>query len=89
MKNTFSTASGCMFFIINQFQYLYINWPAKITNQRKVKQNPVSMVIKERKCRWMGNILRREQTNITRQAIDWNPQGQEDEVDQSRPREGL
>ena len=31
--------------------------------------------MKKRKLRWIGHTLREPPTNITRQALTWNPQG--------------
>ena len=59
-------------------QILRIRWPEKISNQelwRRTNQTPIINTIKERKWRWIGHILRRPPTNITRHALDWNPQG--------------
>jgi hypothetical protein len=28
-----------------------------------------------RKWKWIGHTLRKDQNNITRQGLDWNPQG--------------
>ena len=56
---------------------LRIRWPEKISNQelwRKTNQTPIIDTIKRRKWRWIGHIIRRPQQNITRHALDWNPQ---------------
>jgi len=34
----------------------------------------ITNTIKKRNRVWIGHILRRPQSNITRQALDWNPQ---------------
>lgn len=55
-----------------------IFWPNVITNNRlwaETKQHPVATEIKKRKWNWIGHILRRPSNDITRNAIDWNPQG--------------
>ena len=31
--------------------------------------------IKKRKWGWIGHSLRKSRSNVTRQALDWNPQG--------------
>nr|KAG5711937.1 hypothetical protein BaRGS_026378 [Batillaria attramentaria] len=31
--------------------------------------------VRRRKWRWVGHTLRKEPCNITRQALEWNPQG--------------
>lgn len=58
---------------------LGIRWPEKITNNdlwRRTKQQPVQNTIRTRKWKWIGHTLRKSENNITRQALDWNPQGQ-------------
>ena len=55
-----------------------IKWPIKISNKnlwQRTKQEPVSRTITTRKWKWLGHTLRKPNTNITRQALDWNPQG--------------
>jgi hypothetical protein len=57
---------------------LNIRWPERITNTelwRRTNQTPIFQTIKQRKWHWIGHILRRPQNNITKQALDWNPQG--------------
>ena len=57
---------------------LNIRWLERISNEelwRRTKQMSVMRTIKERKWKWLGHILRREQTNIIRKALDWNPKG--------------
>jgi hypothetical protein len=58
-------------------QILNIRWPERITNTelwRRTNQTPIVQTIKQRKWHWIGHFLRRPQ-NITKQALDWNPQG--------------
>jgi hypothetical protein len=55
---------------------LRIWWPKIISNKELWEttwQIPVSSEIKMRK--WIGHTLRKDQNNITRQGLDWNPQG--------------
>lgn len=57
---------------------LGVRWPDTINNEelwRRTGQREVRYEILERKWKWIGHILRRDQTNIARQALDWNPQG--------------
>jgi len=57
---------------------LKIRWPEKISNEQlwyKTKQIPMETEIKTRKWSWIGHTLRKPASNITRQALDWNPQG--------------
>ena len=59
-------------------QILRIKWPETISNEelwRRTQQRPIPEAINERKWRWVGHTLRRDPTSITRQALDWNPQG--------------
>lgn len=58
---------------------LKIFWPKKIRNTvllRKCKQEPIDIEIRRRKWGWLGHTLRRDADSISRQALDWNPQGQ-------------
>ncbi|KAI8115934.1 LINE-1 reverse transcriptase like protein [Lucilia cuprina] len=57
---------------------LKIFWPNTISNTQLwelTAQTPVEHDIRRRKWRWIGHALRRRQSDITRYAIDWNPQG--------------
>ena len=57
---------------------LNIRWPEKISNKelwQKTNQPPVEEELKRRKWRWIGNTLMKPKHNITRQALQWNPQG--------------
>ena len=55
-----------------------IKWPTKISNKNLwqiTNQEPTANTIKARKWKWIGHTLRKENTNVTRHALDWNPQG--------------
>ena len=57
---------------------LNIRLPEKISNKelwQKTNQPPVEEELKRRKWRWIGHTLRKPKHNITRQALQWNPQG--------------
>ncbi len=57
---------------------LKIFWPNTISNvdlHRRAEILPVSDIIKTRKWRWLGHTLRKEDDDITKQALRWNPQG--------------
>ena len=57
---------------------LKIRWPEKITNLdlwNRTKQKPVSQEIAQRKWGWIGHTLRKSHDNVTKQSLDWNPQG--------------
>ena len=58
-------------------QILKIHWPEKITNKelwQRSRQKSVEVDIKERKWKWMGHTWRKGPTNLTYQALEWNPQ---------------
>ena len=57
---------------------LNIRWPEKISNKelwQKTNQPPGEEELKRRKWMWIGYTLRKPKHNITRQALQWNPQG--------------
>ena len=57
---------------------LNIRWPKTIRIQdllEQTKQRPVELEIRRRKWTWIGHTLRKPRDNITRQALQWNPQG--------------
>ena len=57
---------------------LNIRWPEVVSNEQlwdKTKQTPIETEIRKRKWGWIGHMLRKPASNITRQALDWNPQG--------------
>ena len=59
-------------------QIIKIRWPDTISNTelwRQTKQDPIAQQISRRKWRWIGHTLRKKPTDITRQALGWNPQG--------------
>ena len=43
---------------------------------RRTKQRKVGEEIKMRKFRWLGHTLRKSNEDITKQSLQWNPQGQ-------------
>ena len=57
-----------------------VRWPDTISNQsllERTGQEPIMTNIRKRKWKWIGHTLRREQDNIAKHALEWNPQGQE------------
>ena len=57
---------------------LKIYWPEKISNNdlwMKTQQLPAADEIGRRRWRWIGHTLRKPESNTTRQALTWNPQG--------------
>ena len=64
--------NGCLRKILGIF------WPETINNNdlwQRTEQLEAEEEIKRRKWRWIGHTLRKPPTNITRQALTWNPQG--------------
>ncbi|RUS86265.1 hypothetical protein EGW08_005957 [Elysia chlorotica] len=52
-----------------------------ITNKElwdRTKQTPTETEIRKRKWGWIGHTLRKTVSNISRQALEWNPQGTEE-----------
>ena len=47
----------------------------KRTTMGQDETNPIETEIRKRKWGWIGHTLRKPASNITRQALDWNPQG--------------
>ena len=65
-------ANRCLKNILN------IRWPEVVPDEElwnKTKQVTLETERKKRKWRWIGHTLRKPAANITRQALDWNPQG--------------
>jgi len=59
-------------------QIIGIFWPNVITNEElwaRTGQEDVETTIKRRKWKWIGHTLRKAPNNITRMAMEWNPQG--------------
>jgi len=57
---------------------LRIFWPDQITNNelwKRTKQPKIDLQIRKRKWGWLGHTLRKPMEDITRQALEWNPQG--------------
>jgi len=56
----------------------HIRWPEKIRNAelwQRAGQEPVESQILKRKWGWIGHTLRKPKSSVTRQALQWNPQG--------------
>lgn len=57
---------------------LRVRWPDTVSNidlWRRTKQQPIDITIKHRRWKWIGHTLRKPNSNITKQALEWNPQG--------------
>ena len=78
-KTSQSLNNKLQVFINSHLRYiLKVRWPNKITNKelwKKTKQEEISTTIKRRKWSWIGHTLRKDPTNTTKQALDYNPQG--------------
>ena len=49
--------------------------PSAIKNYGETKQQPINLTIRSRRWKWIGHTLRKANNNITKQALEWNPQG--------------
>uniref|UniRef100_A0A0L8HW01 Endonuclease-reverse transcriptase n=1 Tax=Octopus bimaculoides TaxID=37653 RepID=A0A0L8HW01_OCTBM len=59
-------------------QILHLKWFNRVPNTnlwKRANQEPIPVQIRQRKWRWIGDTLQKEPSNVTRQALDWNPQG--------------
>ena len=57
---------------------LKVYWPDKISNEELWKRTDaknVETTIKERKWKWIGHNLRKKDGSISKEILDWNPQG--------------
>ena len=57
---------------------LGIQWMDKVSNKdlwERTSQIQIEIDILKRRWGWLGHTLRKPNTNITRQALTWNPQG--------------
>jgi len=57
---------------------LRIWWPNVISNEdlwRVTGQEDINLEIRKRKLRWIGHTLRKEDGDIPKAALLWNPQG--------------
>ena len=66
---------------------LRIFWPNKITNEelhRRTNTTPLSIVVKKRRWRWIGHVLRMEEMAIPKVAMRWTPIGKRS---RGRPKE--
>ena len=57
---------------------LNIHWPEVISNEElwgRTHQSRIEESIKRRKWKWIEHMLWKPENNITRSALEWNPQG--------------
>ena len=55
-----------------------VNWPNRISNDdlwKDTEQLPPPMQIRKHKWTWIGHTIRKDTRSITRQSLQWNPQG--------------
>lgn len=78
-RTTFATVKRVQTFTNSCLRrILQVFWPNTISNTElweETKQIPVDQELLQRRWRWLGHTLRKPPTNITRQALTWNPQG--------------
>ena len=68
-------------------QILQLKWHYRVPNTElwnRANWAPMSIQIRHRKWKWVGHTLRKDPSNVTRQALDWNPQGK---TKQGRPKQ--
>ena len=59
-------------------QLLRVRWPEKISNEelhRRTRTIKVSETIKQRKWKWIGHVLRMDDSRICTTALTWQPEG--------------
>jgi hypothetical protein len=75
---TFTFVNRCLRYI------LIIWWPNIISSKDLWKitgQEDINLEIRKRKIRWIGHTLRKEDGEIPKAALLWNPQGSRREED--------
>ena len=59
-------------------QILNVKWFDRVPNTdlwERANQEQMVVLIRRRRWRWVGHTLRKDTANVTRQALEWNPQG--------------
>jgi hypothetical protein len=59
-------------------KFLRIFWPDQISKSalwKRTNQPRIDLQVKKRKWGWLGHTLRKSSVDLTRQALEWNPQG--------------
>ena len=59
-------------------QLLRVRWPEKISNEElhhRTRTTKVSEAIKQRKWKWIGHVLRMDDSRICTTALTWQPEG--------------
>ena len=72
LKKVQTFVNGCLRRILRIF------WPERIRSEElwnRAGQRPIREEITQRRWRWLGHTLRKPRNSITRQSLQWNPQG--------------
>ena len=67
-----------------QQRLLGITWEDKVRNEeirRKTGLRKLELIIKERRLRWLGHVLRMEDSRIPRQVTRWELRGYKEKLD--------
>jgi len=70
-----------------QWRLLVITWKDKVRNEhirKKTKLRKLEQMIKERRPRWLGHVLRMENSRISHQAMQWKLSGSKRKPGRSR-----
>ena len=74
-----TTQSNCQLFHTKSLRrILRIFWPNKISNEdllRQCNQESMATILIRRRWKWIGHVIRRDQTSITKTALHWTPEG--------------
>ena len=57
---------------------LNVKWFDRVPNTtlwERAKQEQLAVQVRRQRWRWVGHMLRKDTANVTRQALEWNPQG--------------
>jgi len=55
-----------------------ISWKDKVSNQRvraQIQLQKIDVIVKERRLRWLGHVLRMDDNRLPRQAVHWDISG--------------
>ena len=75
---TTATSNKLQSFVNKCLRSIGIHWPGVIRNEdlwAKTDQERMDIQIRRRKWGWIGHTLRKPNSNGTRHALRWNPQG--------------
>ena len=79
-RETSSTIKSLQVFVNKCLRNIIgFRWSNTINNKelwKKTKQQPIKTVIRTRKWKWNDHTLRKKDKSVTKQPLDWNPQGQ-------------